>query len=246
MDGFLALFRRAGGWFAAGASLALIACGAPATPAAETPRPESPAASAPAPPTPPAQGRASAPPPVPVPRDTGVANGAQVRAPVASLASMAEHALPVAVYGAEDPSRCGLKTPARANPPGSVQIFFGCTPRSGQVVGAVPARVVPVSSGRAERSAIEALLAGPTALERQEGYVSNFGEASRGIPFEVEIRGDGLAVVNFDQAIRSQAKAFISNLDARQVVATLGQFSGVRRVLILVEGEPLCRTLGEC
>ena len=174
-------------------------------------------------------------------------SSAGVKAPVASLTSLEEHALPVTTYGAEDPSRCGLKTPARANPPGSVRAFFGCTPKSGPVVGAVPARVVSVPSGeRAERAAVEALLAGPTAEERQEGYVSNFGEASRGIQFEVEIRSNGLAVVNFDQAVRSQAKAFVSNLDARQVVATLAQFPGVRRVLILIEGEPLCRVLGEC
>jgi spore germination protein GerM len=106
---------------------------------------------------------------------------------------------------------------------------------------------VSVSPGqKAERVAIEALLAGPTAQERQDGYVSNFGEASRGVPFEVEIRGNGLGVVNFDKAIQSRAKAFVSNLDARQVVATLGQLQGVRRVLILIEGEPLCRALGEC
>lgn len=248
MDGRLALFReRIGGWLSVGASLTLLACGAPTTPAASTPDSATPTASAPVADASPAQGRASAPPPVPVSRDAGAASGAGVRAPVASLASMEEHALSVAVYGAEDPSRCGLRAPATANPPSSVQIFFGCTPKSGPVVGAVPARVVSVSPGqKAERVAIEALLAGPTAQERQDGYVSNFGEASRGVPFEVEIRGNGLAVVNFDKAIQSRAKAFVSNLDARQVVATLGQLQGVRRVLILIEGEPLCRALGEC
>lgn len=238
--------RRTRDWLAVSAGLALIACGTPATPAASTSSPENPAVSAPVTQAPPAQGRASAPPPVPVPRDADVNNGAAVRAPVASLASMEEHALPVATYGAEDPSRCGLKAPARANPPASVQVFFGCTPKTGPVLGAVPARVVPVSGAKAERVALQALLSGPTPRERQEGYVSNFGEVSRGVPFEVEIRGNGLAVVNFDQAVRSQAKAFVSNLDARQVVATLGQFPNVRRVLILIEGEPLCRALGEC
>ena len=128
-----------------------------------------------------------------------------------------------------------------------MQVFFGCTPQSGPVVAAVPARVVPVSSGqRRERVALEALLAGPTEQERQAGYVSTFGSGSRGVAFETEVRSDGTAVVNFDQAIREKAKAFVSNMDARQVVATLGQFPGVERVLILVEGEPLCRALGEC
>lgn len=160
---------------------------------------------------------------------------------------MEEHALAVRTYGAEDPSRCGLTAPAGGSPPSSVLVFFGCTPDQGPVIGAVPARVVPVPAGKKpERVALENLLGGPTAEEGRAGYVSNFGDASRGVAFEVEVREDGLAVVNFDQAVRQQARAFVSNLDARQVVATLGQFPGVERVLILIEGEPLCKALGEC
>ena len=170
-----------------------------------------------------------------------------VRAPRASLVSLEKHALAVRTYGAEKPSRCGLKAPLATNPSSSVRVFFGCTPASGPVVAAVPARVMQVPRGiKPEQVAIEALLAGPTAAEREKGYVSNFGEASRGVGFKVDVRNAGLAVVNFDQAIRGKAKAFVSNLDARQVVATLGQFPGVKRVLILVEGEPLCKALGEC
>lgn len=188
--------------------------------------------------------RASAPPPVPVPTAVEATSAEGVRAPTIPLASLAEHALAVRSYGAESPSRCGLKAP-EAKPPSSILVFFGCTPESGPVVAAVPARAVPVG-GRPEQVAIAALLAGPTAEEQQTGYVSNFGEASRGVGFEVEIHNGGLAVVNFDQAIRDRARAFVSNLDARQVVATAGQFPGVERVLILVEGEPLCKALGEC
>jgi spore germination protein GerM len=160
---------------------------------------------------------------------------------------MEEHALLVRTYGAEEPSRCGLQAPGSANPPAAVLVFFGCTPKEGPVVGAVPARVLTVPAGaKPERVAVEALLAGPNAGERQAGYVSNFGDASRGVEAQVEIRGNGLAVINFDQAIRDRARVFVSSLDARQVVATLGQFPGVERVLILIEGEPLCRALGEC
>lgn len=119
--------------------------------------------------------------------------------------------------------------------------------RPAPVVAAVPARVVPVPADqKPERVALEALLAGPTDQERQAGYLSSFGSSSRGVAFEAEIRSDGTALVNFDQAIRDHAKAFVSNIDARQVVATLSQFPGVERVLILVEGDPLCRALGEC
>lgn len=175
------------------------------------------------------------------------AQAAEVSPPTASLAELREHALAVRTYGAEAPSRCGLENPSGGTSASSVQVFFGCTPQSGPVIGAVPARVVPVPSGsKPEQVAVEALLAGPTAQERQAGYVANFGDASRGVGFQVELRNDGTAVINFDQAIRERARAFVSNLDARQVVATLGQFPGVERVLILVEGEPLCKALGEC
>lgn len=232
--------RRSNAWVSACAALALLtACSAPAPPATSS---EGSAA-----PQTPADRRAGAPPPVPVPQTTGTSNASGVKAPVSSLTSMEEHALAVRTYGAEEPSRCGLKAPGNASLPSSVQVFFGCNPQSGPVVPAVPARAVPVAAGgKPERTAIEALLAGPTAEESREGYVSNFGDASRGVGFEVEIRNNGLAVINFDQAIRDRARAFVSNLDARQVVATLGQFPGVQRVLILVEGEPLCKALGEC
>lgn len=239
------LWRRRGLAISSCAALILLAaCGAPSTPTNSADS----AQAAPSP-TPPGR-RADAPPPVPVSENAGAdaANAAgAVRPPRASLAELREHALSVRTHGAEDPSRCGLTAPRSASPPSSVQLFFGCTPESGPVVAAVPARVVSVPAGTAaELVALRSLLAGPTAEERKAGYVSNFGEGSRGVGVEVEIRNDGMAVVNFDQAIRAQARAFVSNLDARQVVATLGQFPRVERVLILIEGEPLCKALGEC
>lgn len=239
------LWRGGGPWIAVFAAWALLAaCGAPPAPST-SPAPVGSAASEPsvAPPV----HRTDAPPPVPVPQPAEVATRESIRPPVSSLAELAEHALPVKTYGAEDPSRCGLTAPGGGSPPSSVQVFFGCTPRSGPVVGAVPARVLSVPSGKTpEREALQALLAGPTAEERQKGYVSNFGDTSRGVEFEAEARKDGMALVNFDRAILEKAHAFVSNLDSRQVVATLGQFRGVQRVLILVEGEPLCKARGEC
>ena len=197
-------------------------------------------------PTPQERRGADAPAPVPVP-GMDAPDGSAVKPPTASLAALNEHALAVRSHGPEAPERCGLEPSRSASPPSSVQVFFGCTPASGPVVGAVPARVVPVpSGGKPERVALEALLAGPTAEESRAGYVSNFGANSRGVGFEVEVHDDGMAVVNFDQAIRGQARAFVSNIDTRQVVATLGQFPNVKQVLILVEGEPLCKALGEC
>lgn len=250
-------------WLSGCTLLVLLAsCGTPATPGAssapggsgasntsvassgqaESTESEAPATS----PTLQERRNADAPAPVPVP-GTEAEEGDEIKAPAASLAALSEHALPVRTYGSEAPERCGLPTPTSASPPSSVQVFFGCTPESGPVVGAVPARVVAVPEGsRPERVALEALLAGPTAEERRTGYVSNFGEGSRRVGVEVEVRNDGMAVVNFDQAIREQGRAFVSNIDTRQVVATLGQFPSVERVLILVEGEPLCKALGEC
>lgn len=254
-------------WWRAGLSgctvLAVLAsCGTPATPGASSApagggasetsvasstRVESGQSGAPATsPTPQERRGAGAPAPVPV-SGTEAGEGNAIKAPVASLAALSEHALPVRIYGPEAPERCGLKASRSAAPPSSVQVFFGCTPESGPVVGAVPARVVAVpAGGKPERVALEALLAGPTAEERRTGYVSNFGDGSRGVGVEVEVHSDGMAVVNFDQAIREQGRAFVSNIDARQVVATLGQFPNVERVLILIEGEPLCKALGEC
>lgn len=236
--------RRSGLWVAACAvGILLGACGAPAPPAGS----QAPAGNQPEPArteAAPSAGTASTA-PAAAPAATG-----SVKAPTASLTAMKEHALEVRAYGGEEPSRCGLQAPRGAGSGGSasaVQVFFGCTPQSGPVVGAVPARVVTVPSGqRPERVALEALLAGPTEQERQAGYLSTFGSGSRGVAFETEIRSDGTAVVNFDQSIREKAKAFVSNIDTRQIVATLGQFPGVERVLILVEGDPLCRALGEC
>ena len=230
--------RRSRRWLAVCAVGVLLgACGAP------TPPPASPAPAASQPE--PARTEAEQPArPAPVP-----AASVTVKAPTASLAAMKEHALEVGVYGAESPSRCGLAEPrgGGGNSASNVTVFFGCTPQSGPVVPAVPARVVPVPSGqKPERVALEALLAGPSDQEQQAGYVSNFGSRSRGVAFEAEIRNDGTALVNFDQAIREKANAFVSNLDTRQIVATLSQFPGVKRVLILVEGDPLCRALGEC
>lgn len=243
-------WRRSGVWAPACAALVLLAaCGAQSPPPASSPARADNGSAAPAtsPAAPPPGRRADAPPPVPVPTAGETSAGGEVKAPVASITALKEHALAVRTYGAEDPSRCGLKPPRAAVPPSSVQVFFGCTPASGPVVGAVPARVMAVPSGtKPERAAIEALLAGPTAEEKQAGYVSNFGDASRGAGVDVELRNDGTAVVNFDQAVRERGRAFVSNLDTRQVVATLGQFPGVERVLILIEGEPLCKALGEC
>jgi spore germination protein GerM len=101
-----------------------------------------------------------------------------------------------------------------------------------------------------KRVALRALLAGPTTKERQAGYVAFFGPASSAVPFTITVFNGGLAVVDFDLALLNITPSgryiFTANADAYQIVATLGQFSDVQRVTILVGGRLLCQVLGEC
>jgi hypothetical protein len=46
----------------------------------------------------------------------------------------------------------------------------------------------------------------------------------------------GLAVLDLHPSVRSHPMMFVSNAEARQLVAALGQFPGVQRVAILVGG----------
>lgn len=123
------------------------------------------------------------------------------------------------------------------------------------VLPAVPARHVPVPPGTSPKdAALHALLAGPTSLERQVGYLATFGPESQAITFDIEVLDGGLTVVNFDPAILNvvvsspdrRTHVFVANEDAYQIVATLGQFPDVQRVAILVGGQLLCKVLDVC
>jgi hypothetical protein len=167
-------------------------------------------------------------------------------------------ALAVAVYAAGNPSACNLVPPRSESSAANATIYFGCTPRQGPTVPAVPARIARVAGGSDPMSvALRELLRGPTDAESRAGYISSFSSASAGVPFRVARLANGLAVVDFDRTIldaiaprpdpsQNPRHLFVANMDAHQIVATLGQFSGVRRVAILVGGEPLCRARGEC
>ncbi|MDQ6770132.1 MAG: GerMN domain-containing protein [Gemmatimonadota bacterium] len=166
-------------------------------------------------------------------------------------------ALAVAVFPASNPSTCNLGAP-RPEGSGANVVYFGCAPRQGPTVPAVPARIVRLASGSEPMEvALRALLGGPTDSESRVGYISSFSVASAGVSFRVARIANGLAAVDFDRAIldisappsdpvQNPRHLFVANMDAYQIVATLGQFSGVRRVTILVGGEPLCRARGEC
>lgn len=140
-----------------------------------------------------------------------------------------------------DPTACGLREPPPAS--GSVVVHFACTARDGAVLYAVPARRVQVPSGAdPKETALRALLRGPTAEEVRARYLSNFGATSANVGFTLRV-ASGLATVDFDPAIRNVKYIFLGQMDVAQIIATLAQFSDVRRVAILIDGEVWCRVL---
>jgi hypothetical protein len=163
-------------------------------------------------------------------------------------AALEQQALDVAVYAPGDPTACRLpEVAAPTDTATSARVFFGCTPASGPVLPAVPARIVTVAPGSDPKAAaLRALLAGPTSAEQSAGYLSNFGAASRDVEFALKTFDNGLVVVDLDPAIRKVQFIFVSNMDAAQIVATLGQFPDVKRVTILVGGQLLCQVVEQC
>lgn len=148
-------------------------------------------------------------------------------------------ALSTSAYRPSDPAQCGFPDVAAE---GGAIIYFGCTPESGPIVRAVPARRIADADSEA---ALAALLEGPTEAEREQGFLSSFGPATAAVEWRLGER-DGLAWVDFDPEILEAEGIFTVPMDAAQIVATLGQFESTDRVLILVGGEPLCKALGEC
>ncbi len=158
-----------------------------------------------------------------------------------------EHSLAVATYGPGDPTACGLPAVQPGDGRSTVVVFDACEPRSGPGVEAVPARRVPVPAGADPlEAAVRAQLAGATEAEKSAGYQSNFGAGTAATPFTVRRLEGGLAVVDLHPSVQRQPMVFVSNAEARQLVAALGQFPGVERVAILVGGQLLCRAVEMC
>ena len=128
---------------------------------------------------------------------------------------------------------------APAASPDTVQVFFSRDPDSFGDFGAVfpLARTVPGNPGLIEQT-LAALIAGPTAAERAAGYFSDFGalvvgttSTCKGEDFVVMV-ASGTATV---QLCRATSSAGIGQ-DARaqaEVEATLEQFSGITKVVVL-------------
>ena len=169
----------------------------------------------------------------------GTASGAEAPAFLADTAEVEMQSLSTDAFRPAAASECGLP---EVEAGGASLVYFGCTPESGPVLRAVPARRVP---GREPEAALAALLDGPTEAERSRGFLSSFGPETAEVGWRTGAT-DGVAWVDFDPAILEVDGLFVTPMDAAQVVATLGQFEGIDRVLILVGGEPLCKAQGEC
>jgi hypothetical protein len=186
---------------------------------------------------------APAPAPQPPPADTGRPDPQAWPA----RAVLEENSLAVSTYGPDDPLLCGLPAVQPGDGRSTVLVFHGCAPQSGPALDAVPARRVSVPAGTDPmEAAVRAQLAGATQEEKSRGYVSNFGPGTEATGFTVRRMDGGLVVLDLHPSVRSQRMVFVSNAEARQLVAALGQFPGVQRVAILIGGQPLCRALGQC
>lgn len=158
-----------------------------------------------------------------------------------------EHSLAVATYGPGEPAACGLPAVQPGDVRSTVLVFHACEPRSGPGVDAVPARRVEIPAGVDPlEAAVRAQLAGATEAEKAAGYQSNFGPGTAATPFTVRRLEGGLAVVDLHPSVQRQPMVFVSNAEARQLVAVLGQFPGIERVAILVGGQLLCRAVEMC
>lgn len=96
--------------------------------------------------------------------------------------------------------------------------------------------------GAPAQAAVRALLAGPTAEEREFGLGS-------AVPAGVTLRGltvrDGLATVDLSGGFASGGGSLSMQLRAAQVVFTLTQFPTIDRVAFELDGEPISALGGE-
>lgn len=129
---------------------------------------------------------------------------------------------------------------------GTVHVFFGCAGPDGRHAAAVPVRAVTVPPGADPReAAVRALIAGPTPEERRAGFTSALESVDGGAAFTVRVDAD-TATLDFASAGLADPRQMAGRAAVAQIVAALGQFRPIRFVRVRVDGEPLCRTMGEC
>jgi spore germination protein GerM len=122
----------------------------------------------------------------------------------------------------------------------TVQLFFSRNPESANDFTAVfpVQRQVLYEGQRVATATLEALIAGPTAAERAQGYFSELGgmlagpSNCDGRDFRLSVQADGTAIVQFCRQVVSAGVG----QDARvttQIETTLRQFSTISRVRLL-------------
>lgn len=120
----------------------------------------------------------------------------------------------------------------------AVHVFYTCADDDdGRPIALV--RVVPETSG-VLRAALDQLLAGPTAAERDAGFTSWFSEETRGMVASVNLSSAGHAVVDFDDlrpVIPNASASAGSQLLLDQLDATVLQFPTVRTVEYRIDGD---------
>lgn len=146
-----------------------------------------------------------------------------------------------------DAAGCGDDRPSRARPgPGEmeVKVYFNCDTAGGGVAPRPVHRIVP-KSPRVLQAALEALLAGPSASERQASFSSWFSSDTAGMLRSVTI-DDGHARVDFADlapVIPNAGTSAGSALLLSQLDATVFQFRTVESVEYRLRGS--CEAFGE-
>jgi spore germination protein GerM len=102
--------------------------------------------------------------------------------------------------------------------------------------GLVAVRRTHRPTRRVATAAIDALLAGPTAKEREAGLVSAVPGGTRLLGIGIR---DGIATVDLTSEYQSGGGSHSMQLRLGQVVYTLTQFPTVQKVRFLLDGEPV-------
>jgi spore germination protein GerM len=125
----------------------------------------------------------------------------------------------------------------------TVTVYFGNTVLNPDMIDCAEVfpveRVVPATSSRAE-AALEALFAGPTDEEAEEGYVSFFSEATEDILISLKVEGDTayLNLRDIRPIIPNASSSCGSAAFFGEVQTTVKAALPVERVIFAIEGDP--------
>jgi spore germination protein GerM len=114
-------------------------------------------------------------------------------------------------------------------------------------------RTIPKTDAVA-RAALEQLFAGPTSLEKADGFYSDFSEATKSFLISVNLKNKAAYVNLRDLTSTSSIGNFTTSCGGSnffgQVENTLKQFSSIKKVFYAMEGDPSLfydwMQIGEC